>query len=154
MHSLFYLTNICIPINKNLLVFLKSSSFPFCKTRPLFTKSFEIRLQNYWISMYTYEVSSIKNANLSMKYEGIELQMCLKACKKGINVVVRFQYSEIGCLENSTFHSQLSWTKKEYPGQYLEDEPSAASSASSSSKTLWGLWGCRQSPTGHVFRVN
>jgi len=43
-----------------------------------------------------YEVSSIKNANLSIKYEGIKLKMCLIACKKGINVVVRFQYSEIG----------------------------------------------------------
>ena len=40
-------------------------------------------------------MSSIKNANLSIKYEGIMLQMCLIASKKGINVVVRFQYSEI-----------------------------------------------------------
>ena len=42
-----------------------------------------------------YEVSSIKNANLSIKFEGIKLQKCLIACKKGINVVVLFQYSEI-----------------------------------------------------------
>ena len=34
-----------------------------------------------------YEVSSIKNANPSIKFEGIKLQKCL-ACKKGINVVV------------------------------------------------------------------
>ena len=44
----------------------------------------------------TYEVSSIKNANLFIKYEGIKLQKCLTACKKGINIDVRFQYSEIG----------------------------------------------------------
>ena len=154
------MTNICIPSNTNLLVFLKSSSFPFCKTRPLFTKSFEIRLQNYWISMYTYEVSSIKNANLSIKYEGIELQMCLKASKKGINVVVRFQYSVFGWLESSILLTwkpfTVNWVEQNKctPVQYLEDEPSAASSASSSSKTLWGRSGCRQSPTGHVFRVN
>ena len=43
----------------------------------------------------TYEVSSIKNANLSIKFEGIKIQKCLIACKKGINVVVPFQYSEI-----------------------------------------------------------
>ena len=43
----------------------------------------------------TYEVSSIKNANLSIKYKGIKLQKWLIACKKGINVVVRFLYSEI-----------------------------------------------------------
>ena len=43
-----------------------------------------------------YEVSSIKNANPSIKFEGIKLQKCLIACKKGIDVVVRFQYSEIG----------------------------------------------------------
>ena len=42
-----------------------------------------------------YEVSSIKNVNLSIKLEGIKIQKCLIACKKGINVVVRFQYSEI-----------------------------------------------------------
>ena len=35
-----------------------------------------------------YEVSSIKNANLSIKYEGIKLQKWLIARKKGINVVV------------------------------------------------------------------
>ena len=46
------------------------------------------------------DVWSIKNANLSIKYEGIKLQNCLTACKKGINVVVRFQYSEISRLEN------------------------------------------------------
>ena len=44
--------------------------------------------------LYTYEVSSIKNANPSIKFEGIKLQKCVIACKKGINVVVRFQYSE------------------------------------------------------------
>ena len=43
-----------------------------------------------------YEVSSIKNVNLFIKYEGIKLQKCLIACKKGINIVIRFQYSEIG----------------------------------------------------------
>ena len=43
-----------------------------------------------------YEVSSIKNANLFIKYDGIKLQKCVIACKKGINVVVRFQYSEMG----------------------------------------------------------
>ena len=43
----------------------------------------------------SYEVSSIKNANPSIKFEGIKLQKCVIACKKGINVVVRFQYSEI-----------------------------------------------------------
>ena len=42
-----------------------------------------------------YEVSSIKNANLSIKFELIKLQKFQIACKKGINVVVRFQYSEI-----------------------------------------------------------
>ena len=56
----------------------------------------------------------MKNANLSIKYEGIKLHKCLIACKKGINVVVRFQYSEIGLLKNSTFHRQLKahkmWT--------------------------------------------
>ena len=43
-----------------------------------------------------YEVPSIKSAYFSIKYEGIKLQKCLIACKKGFNVVVRFQYSEIG----------------------------------------------------------
>ena len=66
---------------------------------------------NFTNGFYTYEVSSIKNANLFIKYEGIKLQKCLIACKKGINVVDRLRYSEIGWLENSTFHSQLSWTK-------------------------------------------
>ena len=42
-----------------------------------------------------YEVSSIKNANLSIKYELIKLQKFQIVRKKGINVVVRFQYSEI-----------------------------------------------------------
>ena len=42
-----------------------------------------------------YEVRSIKNANLSIKYEGIKLHYFQIAHKKGINVVVRFQYSEI-----------------------------------------------------------
>ena len=42
-----------------------------------------------------YEVSSIKNTNLSIKYELIKLQKFQIAPKKGINVVVRFQYSEI-----------------------------------------------------------
>ena len=37
------------------------------------------------------------------------------ACKKGINVVVRLQYSEIRWLENSTFHSQLKIKKKSTP---------------------------------------
>ena len=46
-----------------------------------------------WFS-FIYEVSSIKNANPSIKYEGIKLQKCLIVCKKDIDVV-RFQYSEI-----------------------------------------------------------
>ena len=58
-----------------------------------------------------YEVSSIKNANLSIKYEWMKLQKFQIARKKGIYVVVRFLYLEIGWLKNSTFHSQLSWTK-------------------------------------------
>ena len=37
-----------------------------------------------------YEVSSIKNVNTSIKFEGIKLLKCVIACKKGINVVVRF----------------------------------------------------------------
>ena len=40
-------------------------------------------------SLMKYEVSSIKNANPSKKFEGIKLQKCLIACKKGINIVVR-----------------------------------------------------------------
>ena len=44
---------------------------------------------------YTYEVYLEINANLSTQYEGMKLQKCLIACKKGIDVVVRFQYSEI-----------------------------------------------------------
>ena len=60
------------------------------------------------------------NANFSKKYEGIELQKCLLAFKKGINVFVRFQYSEIGRLENSTFHSQLKINKKSTPHQHLQ----------------------------------
>ena len=66
-----------------------------------------------------YEASSIKNANLSIKYEGIKLQKFLIACKKGINVVVWFQYSEIGWLENSIFQWQLSRTGFAYPTQHL-----------------------------------
>ena len=42
----------------------------------------------YCTVQYTYEVSSIKYANPFIKYEGIKLQKCLIACKKGINVVV------------------------------------------------------------------
>ena len=47
-----------------------------------------------WINIenLNYEVSSIKNANLSIKYELIKLQKFQIARKKGINVVVRFQY--------------------------------------------------------------
>ena len=41
-------------------------------------------------------VSSIKNSNLFIIYEGIKLQKCLIDCKKGINVFVQFQYSEFG----------------------------------------------------------
>ena len=59
-----------------------------------------------------YEVSSIKNAYLAIEYEGIKLQKCLIARKKRINVVVRFQFSEFGWLENSTFHRQLKTQKK------------------------------------------
>ena len=51
-----------------------------------------IQGKNYHSSL----VSSIKNANISIKYEGIELQKWLIAWKKGINVVVGFQYPEIG----------------------------------------------------------
>ena len=47
------------------------------------------------MSIWSYEVPSIKNANLSIKYELIKLQKFQIAGKKGINVVVRFQYSEI-----------------------------------------------------------
>ena len=50
-----------------------------------------------------------------IKYEGIKLQTCLIACKKGINVVVRFQSSEFSRLENSTFHRQLKTHKKWTP---------------------------------------
>ena len=50
--------------------------------------------------------------NLSIKYEGIKLKKCLIACKKDIDVVVGFQYSEIGWLKNSTFHSQSSFAEK------------------------------------------
>ena len=53
-------------------------------------------LQVKTVQCCMYEVRSIKNANLFIKYEGIKLQKCLIACKKGINIVVRFQYSEIG----------------------------------------------------------
>ena len=42
-----------------------------------------------------YEVSSIKNANPSIKYEWMKLQKFQIAHKKGINVVVRFLYLEI-----------------------------------------------------------
>jgi len=45
---------------------------------------------------YIYEVSSIRNASLSVEYEGIKLQKWLMARKKGIGVVVRFRCSEIG----------------------------------------------------------
>ena len=34
---------------------------------------------------------NIHNVNLSIKYEGIRLQKCSIACKKGINVVVRLE---------------------------------------------------------------
>ena len=67
------------------------------------------------IKIVAYEVSSIKNANLSIKYEGIKLPKMLIACKKGVNVVVRYQYSEIGWLENSAFHRQLKTQKKWTP---------------------------------------
>ena len=70
--------------------------------------------------------------------QGVFNQKCLIACKKGINVVVRFQYSEIGWLENSTFQRQLKTHKKVDFDRHLEDELSVASYASSSSKTLWG----------------
>ena len=60
-----------------------------------------------------YEVSSIKNANSSIKFEGINLQKCLIACKKGINIVIRFQYSEIGWQKNSAFHRQLKKKKSQ-----------------------------------------
>ena len=50
---------------------------------------------SYVYAFITYEVSSIKNANLSMKYELLKLQKFQIARKKGINVIVRFQYSEI-----------------------------------------------------------
>jgi len=59
----------------------------------------------------TYEVSSIKNANLSMKHEGIKLQKRLIAHKKGINAVARLQHSEIGRPENSAFHRKLKTQK-------------------------------------------
>ena len=62
------------------------------------------------IHVHMYEVSSIKNANLSIQYEGIKLQKCLIASKKCIDVVVRFQYSEIRWLENPIFQWQLSRT--------------------------------------------
>ena len=68
-----------------------------------------------WKQTYVYEVSSIKNVNLSIKYEGIKLQKCFIGCKKGINVVVRFQYSEIGRLENSAYHRKLKTQKKWTP---------------------------------------
>ena len=51
---------------------------------------------SFFIFDCTYEMCSIKNVNLSIKYEGIKLQKWLIACKKGINVVVRFLYLEIG----------------------------------------------------------
>ena len=86
--------------------------------------------------------SSIKNANLSIKFEAIKLQRCLIACKKGINYVVRFQYSEISWDKNSICSRQLIIKKKPDPIQHLEDDFSVASSASSSSKTLEGRWLC------------
>ena len=46
----------------------------------------------------------------------------LIACKKVNHVVVRFQFSEIGWLENSTFHSQWNNSKlppKRWPGGRL-----------------------------------
>ena len=62
-----------------------------------------------YLTICTYEVPSIKNANLSIKHEGIKLQMCLIACKKRYYCCLSIP--EIGWLENSTFHSQLSSTK-------------------------------------------
>ena len=66
-----------------------------------------------------YEVSSIKNANIFINYEGIKLQKFLIACKKGINV------------EQNKCTPANIWP---------------ASSASSSSKTLWGRWGYIRRP--------
>ena len=61
-----------------------------------------------------------------IKYEGIQLQKCLIACMKGINVVVRFQYSEIGWLNNiptdlKTKSFTVNWEdKKVDPVQHLQ----------------------------------
>ena len=46
------------------------------------------------VGISTYEVPSIKNANLSIRYEWIKLQKFQIARKKGINVVVGFQYTD------------------------------------------------------------
>ena len=67
-----------------------------------------------------YEVSSIKNANPSIKFEGIKLQKCVIACKKGINVVVRFQYSEISWDKNSICNRQLKIKKNLTPSKQLD----------------------------------
>ena len=56
---------------------------------------FQLNVPSKLGTVQKYEVSSIKNANLSIKYELIKLKKFQIARKKGINVVVRFQYSEI-----------------------------------------------------------
>jgi len=68
-------------------------------------------------------VQSIRNANLSIKYEGIQVQKWLIACNKGIIIAVRFQYSEVSSLESSIFYRQLKTKQKVEPEQHLEDKP-------------------------------
>ena len=63
---------------------------------------------------------SIKNANLSMKYEWMKLQKFQIARKKGFNVVVRFQYSEISWDWNLICSKQLKIKKNLTPYQQFD----------------------------------
>ena len=55
---------------------------------------FPFQWADFTLISHMYEVSSIKNANLSIKYELIKLQKFQIARKKGINVVVRFPHRQ------------------------------------------------------------
>jgi len=51
-----------------------------------------------------------------MKCEGMKLQKCFVACEKDINVVVRFQYSEIENLPQSIELNKISVPRPAFGG--------------------------------------
>ena len=72
-----------------------------------------------------------------------------EACKKGIDAVVRFQYSE-----NPIFQWQLSRTGFAYPVQHRRMNFQRPFLLNPLKKHLRGRWGCRRRPLVHLFGDN